>query len=147
MYIKSKIVKENFPTWCPCFNFCIPSFTHWVTSCTKFFEFRLQFIPIVEDFFLNFSLISEQKTLNLSLRYLKLTIKTILIFWYCVSFLVEVLYLTLTFYPLAQGREDNILIKYFKHILTRLLSRIHLLWGLRNSLLMKCRSLLVVFVD
>ena len=65
-YIKRNIVMAECPTCCPCCGSSIPSFTHWVLTCPKFDEFRQQFIPLVDDFFINFSLISIQKSLNLS---------------------------------------------------------------------------------
>jgi len=69
MYInilKSKTIFDTCPSCCPC---CVginsvPSFTHRVMSYPKFDEFREQFIPFVDDFFINFSLIVYEKSLN-----------------------------------------------------------------------------------
>ena len=64
--IKSNIVSSDCPSCCPCCGNGIPSFTHWVLSCPKFDEFRSQYISFVDDLFINFSLIKEQKSLNVS---------------------------------------------------------------------------------
>jgi len=111
MNIKNKIAKENFPTCCPCCILIIPYFIFWVISCTKFKEFRLQFIPFVEDFFLNFSLISEKKMMNLSdvseinyennINFLEL----------CILFGGNAVFDILSVG--SRREEDNILIKYF----------------------------------
>lgn len=62
------IVSDNCPTCCPCCgkSNIIPSFTHWILSCSKFDEFREQYIQFVDDIFINFSLIVHEKSLNIS---------------------------------------------------------------------------------
>jgi len=66
-YKKRNIVSDNCPTCCPCCGNInsVPSFTHWVMSCSKFDEFRTQFIQFVDDIFINFSLIVHEKSLNI----------------------------------------------------------------------------------
>jgi len=66
-YIKSKTIFDTCPSCCPCCGGAnsVSSFTHWVMSCPKFDEFREQFIPFVDDFFINFSLIVHEKSLNI----------------------------------------------------------------------------------
>jgi len=59
---------------------------------SKFDEIRLQFISFVDDLSINFSLIKEQKSLEVSTGSEKI-LKIILIFTYCTSFLAEVQYL------------------------------------------------------
>jgi len=60
-YIKSKTIFDTCPSCCPCFGGAnsVSSFTHWVMSCSKFDEFREQFIPFVDNFFINFYIIID----------------------------------------------------------------------------------------
>ena len=66
-YIKSNMVSAECPSCCPCCGETnsVPSFTHWVMSCSKFNEFREHFIRFVDDIFINFSLIVHEKSLNI----------------------------------------------------------------------------------
>ena len=68
VYIKNKTILDTCPTCCPCCGETnsVPTFTHWVMSCTKFNEFREQFIQFVDDIFINFSLIIYEKSLNIT---------------------------------------------------------------------------------
>ncbi len=64
IYIKINSVSPDCPSCCPCCGFGIPSFIHWVLSCPKFNDLRPQYISFIDDLFINFSLIVEQKSLD-----------------------------------------------------------------------------------
>ncbi len=64
IYIKSNSVSSDCPSCCPYCGFGISSFIHWVFSCPKFNDLRSQYISFIDDLFINFSLIVEQKSLD-----------------------------------------------------------------------------------
>jgi len=105
--IKRNIVSSDCPSYCPCCGNGIPSFTHWVLSCSKFNEIRSQFIRFVDDLSINFSLIKEQKSLEVSTESEKDFEDNINFFFtYCASFLAEVQYLK---YWILIWRKEGVL--------------------------------------
>ena len=57
--IKRKIVPEDCPKCCPCCGVSVPSFSHWI--------FAYKELPFLDDLFLKFAMIIEQKSLDVSL--------------------------------------------------------------------------------
>jgi hypothetical protein len=108
-----------------------------VMSCPKFDEFREQFIPFVDDFFINFSLIVHEKSLNIP-DDLENDFEDNLNFYVlCLLLGGNAIFETLR---IRSGREDALLITSFRINRESLLFRILMLWDLRSSLLMLCRS-------
>ena len=65
--IKRKIVSEDCPKCCPCCGVSVPSFSHWIFACKELENYRNKSLPFLDDLFLKFSMIIEQKSLNVSL--------------------------------------------------------------------------------
>jgi len=65
--IKRKIVSEDCPKYCPCCGVSVPSFSHWIFSCKELEYFRNNSLPFLDDLFLRFAMIIEQKSLDVSL--------------------------------------------------------------------------------
>jgi len=65
--IKRKIVSEDCPKCCPCCGVSVPSFSHWIFACKELENYRNKSLPFLDDLFLKFAMIIEQKSLNVSL--------------------------------------------------------------------------------
>jgi len=64
--IKRKIVSEDCPKCCPCCGISVPSFSHWIFACKELKNYRNKSLPFLDDLFLKFALIIEQKSLDIS---------------------------------------------------------------------------------
>ena len=64
--IKRKIVSEDCPKCCPCCGVSVPSFSHWIFACKELENYRNKSLPFLDDLFLKFALIIEQKSLDVS---------------------------------------------------------------------------------
>ena len=64
--IKRKIVSEDCPKCFPCCGVSVPSFSHWIFACKELENYRNDSLPFLDDFFLKFALIIEQKSLDVS---------------------------------------------------------------------------------
>jgi len=62
-----KIVSKDCPKWCPCCGVSIPSFSHWIFACKEMENYRNKSLPFLNDLFLKFAMITEQKSLDISL--------------------------------------------------------------------------------
>ena len=65
--IKRKIVSEDCPKCCPCCGVSVPNFSHWIFACKELENYRNKSLPFLDDRFLKFSMIIEQKSLDVSL--------------------------------------------------------------------------------
>jgi hypothetical protein len=65
--IKRKIVSEDCPKCCPCCGVSVPSFSHWIFACKELENYRNKSLPFLDDLFLKFAMIIEQKSLDVSL--------------------------------------------------------------------------------
>ena len=65
--IKRKIVSEDCPKCCPYGGVSVPSFSHWIFTCKELEYYRNKYLPFLDDLFLKFALIIEQKSLDVSL--------------------------------------------------------------------------------
>ena len=100
-------------------------------SCPKFDEFREQFIPFVDDFFINFSLIIHEKTMNIP-DDLENDFEDNLNFYVlCLLLGGNAIFETLR---IRSGERTS-----FRINRESLLFRILMLWDLRSSLLMLYR--------
>jgi len=45
----------------------VPSFSHWIFACKELENYRNKSLPFLDDLFLKFAMIIEQKSLNVSL--------------------------------------------------------------------------------
>lgn len=64
--IKRKIVSEDCPKCCPCCGVSVPSFSHWIFACKELENYRNKSLPFLDDLFLKFAMIIEQKSLDVS---------------------------------------------------------------------------------
>jgi len=65
--LKGKIVSEDCPKCCPCCGVSVPCFSHWIFSCKEMENYRNKSLPVLDDLFLKFAMITEQKSLDVSL--------------------------------------------------------------------------------
>jgi len=65
--LKKKIVSENCPKCCRCCGVSITSFSHWIFDCKELENYRNKSLPFLDDLFLKFAMIIEQKSLDVSL--------------------------------------------------------------------------------
>jgi len=65
--IKRKLVSEDCPKCCPCCGVSVPSFSHWIFACKELEFYRNKSLPFLDDLFLKFAMIIEQKSLDVSL--------------------------------------------------------------------------------
>jgi hypothetical protein len=65
--IKRKIVSEDCPKCCPCCGVSVPNFSHWIFACKELENYKNKSLPFLNDLFLKFAMIIEQKSLNVSL--------------------------------------------------------------------------------
>jgi len=65
--IKRKIVSEDCPKCYPCCGVSVSSFSYWIFACKELENYRKKFLPYLDDFFLKFAMIIEQKSLDVSL--------------------------------------------------------------------------------
>ena len=65
--IKRKIVSEDCPIYCPCCGVSIPRFSHWIFACKELENYRNKSLPFLDELFLKFAMIIEQKSLDVSL--------------------------------------------------------------------------------
>ena len=65
--IKRKIVSEDCPKCCPCCGVSVPSFSHWIFACKELENYTNKSLPFLDDLFLKFAMIIEQKSLDVSL--------------------------------------------------------------------------------
>jgi len=65
--IKRKIVSEDCPKCCPCCGVSVPSFSHWIFAYKELENYRNKSLPFLDDLFLKFAMIIEQKFLDVSL--------------------------------------------------------------------------------
>jgi len=65
--IKRKIVSEDGSKCCPCCGVSVPSFSHWIFACKELENYRYKTLPFLDDLFLKFVMIIEQKSLDVSL--------------------------------------------------------------------------------
>jgi len=64
--IKRKVVSEDCPICCPCCGVNVPSFSHWIFACKELENYRNKSLPFLDDLFLKFAMIIEQKSLDVS---------------------------------------------------------------------------------
>jgi len=64
---KRKIVSEDFPKCCPFCGVSVNSFSHWIFPCRELESYRNKYLPFLDDLFLKFAMIIEQKSLDVSL--------------------------------------------------------------------------------
>ena len=65
--IKRKIVSEDCPKCCPCCGVNVSSFSHWIFACKELENYRNKSLPFLDDLFLKFAMIIEQKSLDVFL--------------------------------------------------------------------------------
>ena len=65
--IKRKIVSEDCPKCCPCCGVSVCSFSHWIFACKELENYRNKSLLFLDDLFLKFAMIIEQKSLDVSL--------------------------------------------------------------------------------
>ena len=65
--IKRKIVSEDCPKCCPYCGVSVLSFSHWIFACKELENYRNKSLPFLDDLFLKFAMIIEQKSLDVSL--------------------------------------------------------------------------------
>ena len=68
--LKEKIISEDYPKCCPCGGVSVPSFSHWIFACKELENYRNKWnksLPFLDDPFLKFAMIIEQKSLDVSL--------------------------------------------------------------------------------
>jgi len=58
---------EDCPKWCPCCGVSVVSFHHWTFACKELENYRNKSLPFLDDLFLKFAMIIEQKSLDVSL--------------------------------------------------------------------------------
>ncbi|KAG4095095.1 hypothetical protein H8356DRAFT_1399390 [Neocallimastix lanati (nom. inval.)] len=64
--IKRKIISEVYTKCCPCCDESVPSLSHWIFACKELENYRNKILPFLDDFFLKFTMIIEQKSLDIS---------------------------------------------------------------------------------
>jgi len=64
--IKRKIVSEDCPKCCPCCGVSVCSFSHWIFACKELENYRNKSLLFLDDLFLKFAMIIEQKSLDVS---------------------------------------------------------------------------------
>ena len=104
---KRKIVSEDYLKCCPCYGVSEPSFSHWIFACKELENYRNKSLPFLDDLFLKFAMIIEQKSLNVSFDSEKDYDNNIIIsiIIYCLHFLVGVQYIQKL--KLMTGNKDN----------------------------------------
>jgi len=65
--IKRKIVSEDFPKSCPCCGVSVLIFSHWIFASKELENYRNKSLPFLDDLFLKFAIIIEQKSLDVYL--------------------------------------------------------------------------------
>ena len=65
--IKRKMVSEDCSKCCPCCGISVPSFSHWIFACKELENYRNKSLPFLDDIFLKFAMVIEQKSLDVSL--------------------------------------------------------------------------------
>jgi len=65
--IKRKIVSEDCPKCYPCCGVSVPSFSHWIFTCNELENYRNKSLLFLDDLFLKFAMIIEQKSLDVSI--------------------------------------------------------------------------------
>ena len=67
IFIKRKIDSEDCHKCCPCCDVSVPSFSPWIFACKELENYRKKSLPSLDDLFLKFTMIIEQKSLDVSL--------------------------------------------------------------------------------
>jgi len=114
-YTKSKNVWNECPTYCPCCKEqnSVPSFTHWIHSCSKFNKLRKKFIPFVDQLFINLSVTAVARGLNIPddseedfKDNINFYVRTVSPSWWKYSTVIDIL-------SINQGKRGPILGKFF----------------------------------
>jgi len=66
--IKRKIISEDCPKCRLCCSVSVPSFSHWIFAYKELENYRNKSLPFLDDLFLKFAMIIEQKSLDVSLN-------------------------------------------------------------------------------
>jgi len=61
------MISEDFPKCCSCCGVSVPSFSHWIFACKELEFYINKSLPFLDDLFLKFAMIIEQKFLDVSL--------------------------------------------------------------------------------
>jgi len=69
--ITRKIVLEDCSKCCRCCGVSVSSFSHWIFSCKELENYRNNSLPFLDDLFLKFAMIIEQKILGCFFRFRK----------------------------------------------------------------------------
>jgi hypothetical protein len=64
---KRKIVSEDCPKCFPCRGVSVPNFSHWIFAYKELENYRNKALSFLDDLFLKFAMIIEQKSLDVSL--------------------------------------------------------------------------------
>ena len=89
----------------PCCGVSVPSFSHWIFACKELENYRNKSLPFLDDLFLKFAMIIEQKSLDVSLDSEKDYDNNIYYFIIELLFLVGVQYIQKL--KLMMGNKDN----------------------------------------
>jgi len=89
----------------PCCGVSVPSFSHWIFACKELENYRNKSLPFLDDLFLKFTMIIEQKSLDVSLDSEKDYDNNIYYFIIELLFLVGVQYIQEL--KLMMGNKDN----------------------------------------